>query len=303
MHTHDLSPWKHAHRFHVSSPTGERRTLWVILLTGIVMQVEIVAGLYTNSMSLLADGWHMSTHLAALTITVIAYRIARRRENDRRYTFGPGKVGVLGAYTSAVFLGLIAILMAGESVHRFINPRPIEFDWAILVAVVGLIVNLVSAALLGHKPHDPHHEQHHDHNLKAAYLHVLADALTSLTAIVALVTGKYMGWTWMDPLMGVIGAVVICVWAYGLMRDTSGILLDRQPDENTTAKIHQIIEADADNRVADLHVWRVGDSHSAAIISVVTDSPKLPEHYRALIADVPGLAHVTVEVNACDGQP
>jgi cation diffusion facilitator family transporter len=277
----------------------------VILLTGIVMQVEIVAGIYTNSMALLADGWHMSTHLAALTIAAIAYRIARRRENDKRYTFGTGKVGVLGAYTSAVFLLMIALLMAGESVHRFVNPRPIEFDWAILVAVVGLIVNLVSAALLSHKSQDHHHDRrhHHDHNLKAAYLHVLADALTSLTAIVALVTGKYMGWTWMDPLMGVIGAVVISVWAYGLLRDTSGILLDRQPDENTTARIHQIIEADADNRVADLHVWRVGDSHSAAIISVVTHFPQLPQYYRALLADLPGLAHITVEVNACERSP
>ncbi|MEW5700710.1 MAG: CDF family Co(II)/Ni(II) efflux transporter DmeF [Candidatus Zixiibacteriota bacterium] len=303
-HLQSLTPWKHAHRFHLAGAGAEHRTIAVVALTGTVMVVEIIAGILTHSMALLADGWHMSTHMAALAIAVVAYRIARRREDDRRYTFGTGKVGVLGGYTSAVFLALIAVLMAGESIHRFVSPKVIEFDWAIRVAVLGLVVNLVSAAILGQRPHrheNGHgHAPHHDHNLKAAYLHVLADALTSMTAIVALVTGKYMGWAWMDPLMGIVGASVICVWAYGLLRDTSRILLDRQPDGSLTARIHELIEADSDTRIADLHVWQVGSGNLAAIISLVTDEPKPPQHYRRLVSGIAALAHVTIEVNPCE---
>lgn len=299
MHIQTLSRWKHSHKFNLSNRAGERNTRLVIVLTGIVMIVEIITGLATNSMALLADGWHMSTHLAALTLTAIAYAIARRHENDKRYTFGTGKVGVLGGYSSAIFLGIVALAMAGESLRRFFSPLDIDFDWAIRVAVIGLVVNLVSAVLLKHGSHG--HE--HDHNLKAAYLHVLADALTSFTAIFALLAGKYMGWVWMDPLMGVVGAIVICIWAYGLLRATGTILLDYQSEEATANKIQRLIEADSDNRIADLHLWRVSDSNMAAIISLVTHFPRPPQHYKSLLDDIPQLSHVTVEVITCHDEP
>ena len=297
MHTHNLQRWEHSHKFNEDNRRGERNTVRVIALTGTIMLLEIIAGLATNSMALLADGWHMSTHLAALAITVYAYRLARKHADDRRYAFGTGKVGSLGGFASSIFLGVVALLMAGESVHRFVSPLEINFDWAIRVAVIGLVVNLVSALLL----HDRHHS--HDHNLRGAYLHVLADAFTSLTAIFALSAGKFFGLTWMDPLMGIVGAAVICVWAYGLMRESGKVLLDHQAQPEILERIKKNIEADSDNRISDLHVWKVSSSHYAVIISIVTHFPVELEHYKSLIKDIPGLEHVTIEINKCREEP
>ena len=251
----------------------------------------------------------MASHAAALFITVFAYWYARRHLHNKAYTFGTGKVGVLGGFTSAVVLGVVALLMVWESVQRFFEPLSINFDEAMAIAVLGLLVNLLSAWLLHQGgEHTHHHDGHahshgHDHNLRAAFLHVMADALTSVLAIVALLTGKTLGWVWMDPAMGIVGAIVIGHWTYGLLRDTSRILLDGSIDEETQTQIREAIEADSDNRVADIHVWRVGANHMAAIISVVTHYPQSAEHYKSLLAGQSELAHVTVEVNFCEGAP
>jgi len=273
-----------------------------------MMTVEISTGHLFGSMALLADGWHMGTHAAALSITVFAYIYARRHADNPRYTFSTGKVGVLGGFASAMVLGVIALLMGVESLKRLYLPVPIQFNEAIGVAILGLIVNLVCAYLLharhshGHANHD-HARRHHDHNLRAAYLHVLADALTSFLAIFALLTGKHFGWVWMDPVMGIVGAVVITRWSYGLLTDTSRILLDKEATPELTAKIRSTIEADSDNLVADLHVWQVSPNHLSVILTVVTHFPKAPDHYKALLQDIVDNAHVTVEVQQCQGKP
>ncbi|MGD2207668.1 MAG: CDF family Co(II)/Ni(II) efflux transporter DmeF [Anaerolineae bacterium] len=312
MHIHTLTKWQHKHCFHIAQGHGERNTWRVIWLTFAVMIVEIVAGLAFGSMALLADGWHMGTHVAALGITVVAYAYARRHTDDPRYTFGTGKVSVLGGFASAIALAVVAMLMAVESIQRLFASGEIQFDEAIVVAVLGLVVNLACAYLLrGHEHHDHEHGDHihssgkvhqHDHNLRAAYLHVVADAMTSLLAIVALLAGKALGWVWLDPVMGIVGAIVITRWSFGLLRDTSKILLDSSVDCDTVSAIRSAIELDADNRVSDLHVWRVGSRHLAAVLSVVTHFPKRPEHYKELLAEF-DVVHVTVEVNPCGGDP
>jgi cation diffusion facilitator family transporter len=310
MHDHPMDEWLHDHDFHLDyGGHGERSTWRVIVLTVTMMVVEISAGTAFGSMALLADGWHMGTHAAALGITAFAYRYARLHADDPRYSFGTGKVGVLGGFASAVALAIVALLMAAESVQRLITPQAIRFDEAIAVAVVGLVVNLVSAVMLhGGHGHDHDHEEghahghHHDHNLRAAYLHVLADAVTSLLAIVALSLGKLLGWVWMDAFSGIVGSIVITRWSLHLLRDTSKILLDSGVPATVTVGVREAIEADADNRIADLHVWRVSASHAAAVISVVTDHPKAPAHYKDLLADITELSHVTVEVNPCRGR-
>ncbi|MDH3390799.1 MAG: CDF family Co(II)/Ni(II) efflux transporter DmeF, partial [Desulfobulbaceae bacterium] len=250
MHSSTLHQWQHSHILKVENTQGEKRTKLVIFITVIMMAVEISAGYMFGSMALLADGWHMGTHAAALSITVFAYIYARRHADNPKYSFSTGKVGVLGGFASAVVLGVIAILMGGESLKRFFLPVAIQFNEAIWVAVIGLVINLVCAYLLHAKhSHDPghnHENHHHDHNLRAAYLHVLADALTSFLAIFALLTGKHFGWVWMDPGMGLVGALVITRWSYGLLRDTSRILLDREVNSELSAKIRSIIEADGD---------------------------------------------------------
>jgi cation diffusion facilitator family transporter len=291
MHIHTLSQWQHIHHFTHENSQGDRRTRIVIGLTLTMMVLEIAAGVAFGSMALLADGWHMATHVAALSITAVAYWYARRHADDPRYSFGTGKVGVLGGFASAVALAVVALIMALESGQRFFADVSIRFPEAIGVAIIGLVVNLVSARLLhdhddhhdhhdhahhDHHDHDDHHHDHHhghDHNLRAAYLHVLSDALTSLLAIVALVAGMFLGWAWLDAVMGIVGALVITRWSWGLLRDTSAILLDSSVDALLVQAVHGLIEADADNRVADLHVWRVGPRHLAAIISVVTHYP------------------------------
>jgi len=301
MHIHNLHLWQHNHRFNIEDDRAERNTRRVIVLTLSMMIVEISAGSIFGSMALLADGWHMGTHAAALGITAFAYWYARKQSDNPNYSFGTGKVGVLGGFGSAVVLAVIALLMGVESVQRLFSPVTIRFNEAIAVAVIGLAVNLISAYLLRgrhHHSHDPGHHHHHDHNLRAAYLHVLADALTSLLAIVALLTGKAFGWVWMDPIMGIVGAVIISRWSYGLLIDSGKVLLDR--DVNVEA-IRSIVESDADNRVTDLHVWRVGSRHLSVILSIVTHYPKSPDHYKKLLAEYDEIAHITVEVNSCEG--
>ena len=307
MHIHNIQTWKHPHQFHAIDTRGERNTHRVIVLTLTMMVIEIAAGYLSGSMALLADGWHMGTHAVALGITAFAYYYARRHAENPSYSFGTGKVGTLGGFASAAVLAVIALLMGVESISRLIHPHPIRFNEAILVAIIGLSVNIVSALLLQDKHHHDHGHaagnHHHDHNLRAAYLHVIADALTSLLAIVALVAGKTLGWVWMDPIMGIVGAIIISKWAHGLLLDTGKILLDRDVDQEVIAEIRNIIEADSDNRVSDIHVWRVGPRHLSVILSIVTHYPQSSEHYKSLLAAFDDISHVTVEVNVCEGEP
>lgn len=305
-----IHAWRHEHNYLSDlHQRGERRTRRVIVLTASMMVVEIAAGMVFNSMALLADGWHMASHASALGITAFAYAYARRHAGDARYSFGTWKVGVLGGFTSAVVLAVIAALIAWESLGRFWEPLEISFNEAIAVAVIGLIVNLVSAYILQGRndthSHDSHshgvggHAHHHDHNLRAAYLHVLADALTSLFAIIALTAGKFFGWVWLDPMMGIVGSLIIARWSYGLLRDTSKVLLDGDVDSEMAAEIRGRIEADADNGLADFHLWRIGPNDFAAIVSLVTHDPRPPDHYKTLIEGDFPLSHVTIEVNPC----
>jgi cation diffusion facilitator family transporter len=307
MHETQMERWTHDHTFGTRAvPPGEARTRWVIALTVVMMVVEIAAGWAFGSMALLADGWHMGTHAAALSVTAFAYLYMRRHAEDPRYSFGTGKVGSLGGFASAVALAVVAVLVFAESTWRLTEPVAIQFDYAIGVAVVGLVVNLASALIL----HDGHHHEHaepgghhhHDHNLRAAYLHVLADALTSLLAIFALGAGKFLGWMWMDPVMGIVGSVVIARWSLGLLRQTSAVLLDGEVGAEQREAIRSLIEADGHDRVADLHVWRVGPKHLAVIVSVVTHEPKTPDHYKALLSGRSDLAHLTVEVHRCPSE-
>lgn len=302
MHHNELHRWQHKHAFGTSAPAqGERRTRWVVAITLAMMIVEIAAGMAFGSMALLADGWHMGTHAAALGVAAFAYAYSRRHASDPRYSFGTGKVGALAGFASAVGLAVVALVVFAESGQRLATPVAIHFDEAIGIACLGLAVNVACAWLL-REEHDDHagsEHHHHDHNLRAAYLHVLADALTSVLAIAALTTGKLLGWTWMDPVMGLVGSIVIARWSYGLLRDTGRVLLDAELPDERSAEIRAAIELDADNRVTDLHVWRVGPRHLAAIVSVVTHEPRQPDHYKQLLAGQHDLVHVTIEVQAC----
>ncbi len=280
---------------------GESRTILVIVLTAVMMVVEIVAGIAFGSMVLLADGLHMGSHALALGVTAFAYINARRHARDPRFSFGTGKVNALGGFSGAVLLAVFALIMTVESVGRLVHPIGINFDHAILVAVVGLVVNGVSIVILGgHGPSHDHddadaHAHHHDHNLRSAYLHVIADTLTSVFAIVALLAGKYLGWTWMDPGMGIVGAVLVARWSVGLMRTTARVLLDRQAD-SVCRTIATRVEADGDSKVADLHVWSIGPGIYSAVLTVVAREPATPDEYRERIPDDLGLAHVSIEV-------
>jgi cation diffusion facilitator family transporter len=309
MHIHTLEKWRHSHDFSLIHEKGEKRTTQVLVLTAVMMTLEILAGEFFGSMALLADGWHMGTHAAAFAISIFAYRYARRHASDSAFSFGTGKVSVLGGYASAVALAVIALLMALESVERLFKPQRIQFNEAIAVAAAGLLINLLCAAILrDHHPSihaHPHPEPHthHDHNLKAAYLHVLADALTSLLALIALTFGKYFGWVWLDPFMGIVGALVITHWSYGLLKETSSILLDRCVDGTREIEVKAAIETDSDNRVSDIHIWKVGPVHYALIVSLVTHFPKETAHYKKLLAGFKELSHVTIEVNHCQDSP
>lgn len=283
---------------------GESRTVIVIAITTAMMAVELVAGIVFGSMALLADGLHMASHAVALGINAFAYIYARRNARNTLYSFGTGKVNALGGFTGAVLLAVFALIMAFESLHRLINPIEIIFNQAIFVAVLGLLVNGVCVVILGVDDHshdhgDHHHSHHHDHNLKSAYLHVLADALTSILAIIALLTAKYFGLIWMDPVMGMVGALLVARWSIGLLGSTSGILLDRQAPPSLRHEIKERMEADDTTRVTDLHVWSIGPEIYSALISVTAHYPATPEEYKTRIPESLGLVHVAVQVHKC----
>jgi len=308
--TQSLAPdsLKHSHRFDEGNPLAEKSTLRVAILTAVMMVVEITGGWYYNSMALLADGWHMSSHTVALGLSLLAYVCARRFAHDPRFSFGTWKIEVLGGYTSAIFLVMVAGLMIFQSVERLIAPSPIHYDQAIVIAIVGLLVNLVSAWLLkdGHHHHHDHahghddhaHQGHHDLNLRSAYMHVLADAATSVLAIIALFGGKLWGASWLDPVMGLVGAVLVSVWAYGLLRDTGRVLLDAEMNVPVVDEIREVIAASpVKAQICDLHVWRVGKGKFACILSLATDNDVSPEYFKKQLSIHEELVHISVEIN------
>lgn len=303
----DHSRFYHAHDFVRDSSAAERRTRIVIGITAAMMLLEIVAGLASNSMALLADGWHMGTHVTAFLIAAIAYYYSRQHATNPLHSFGTAKIGVLGGFASALVLAVIALLMAGESVHRFFAPLSIHFNEAIGIAALGFCVNIICAMVLmhghGHETGADAHSHYHDLNLRAAYLHVLADAFTSITAMGALLAGKFFAWTWLDPAVGIVGSGVVMSWAYTLIRDTSGILLDRTPaSSDLPEEIRQAIESDGDSSVTDLHVWQVGVGKFAAIICVVAHEPRASEEYRDRLREHEELVHITIETQHCREQ-
>ncbi|MCW8162235.1 CDF family Co(II)/Ni(II) efflux transporter DmeF [Stutzerimonas stutzeri] len=311
--------WQPPHDYRPLERRSERRTWAVVILTGLTMLLEIAAGYWFNSMALLADGWHMASHMVAIGLAALAYLLARRYAADHRFTFGTWKIEVLAGFASALLLVVVALFMIGESLLRFWAPAAIGFDEALVVAVVGLLVNLLSAWLLrdqhdhghghghgddAHSHAEPGHAHAHgapgkDLNRHAAFIHVLTDALTSVAAIIALLGGKLFGWGWLDPAMGIIGALVILVWARGLLRDTAKALLDREMDDPLVGKVREALERVPDTEVTDLHLWRVGRSQYSCILSVVTHQPHTADRYKAALQPFAQLVHITAEVNRC----
>ncbi|WP_404972493.1 CDF family Co(II)/Ni(II) efflux transporter DmeF [Vibrio campbellii] len=298
---------QHSHDFVSHNQKGEKRTLYVLILTVTTMVVEIAAGTMFGSMALLADGWHMGTHAAAFCITLFAYRYAKQNAHNDRFSFGTGKVSVLGGFTSAIALGIVALMMMVESIHRLFNPEIIQFNEAIMVAVIGLVVNLASMLLLqdhhhhGHDHHDHHghdHEHHHDHNLTAAYFHVLADTLTSLLAIVALIVGKFYGWIWLDAMMGIVGAVVIGKWTLGLMKQTAPVLLDESINKSYRDEITETLAPYAE--IVDLHIWKVSGHHYSAAIALKNHSDKTLDEFKQLLSKFDKIHHLTLEVQTTE---
>lgn len=319
MHSHSIETWRHRHDFlGRAHERNERRTVLVVGLTLAMMVAEIVGGAIFGSMALTADGWHMSTHAAALGIAALAYRFARLHADDPRFAFGTAKLGDLAAFASAIMLAMIALFIGYESVTRLAAPQTIAFAEALPIAVLGLLVNLASAWLLHGEGHDHHHDHghHHDHarehdhsphggedtNLRAAYVHVLADALTSVLAIVALLAGRYLGIAWLDPAMGLVGATVIVAWSWTLIRSAGATLLDAVPDRSLAASVRGLLETNGDT-VTDLHLWRLGPGHTGLIVSLVSDAPQPPAAYKAKLASLEGLSHITVEANPCPNHP
>lgn len=313
MHAEDLSDWMHDHVFHISSEAAERSTRIVMGITAAMMVIEIAAGWWFNSMALLADGWHMSSHAVAIGLSAVAYATARRYSSDPRFAFGTWKVEVLGGFASAVFLLGVAVLMLVGSVERLWAPQPIQYQEAIVVAIIGLTVNVVCALILGkahhhgHEagpghvhPNDPGHH-HHDLNLRSAYLHVIADAATSVLAIIALIGGWLFGWSWLDPAMGVVGAILVAVWAKGLMADTGKVLLDREMDHPLVDEIRAAVETDGGagtTRITDLHVWRVGKQVYSCALTVVThDATLTPHDIRQRLSAHEEIVHSTIEIH------
>ncbi|CAE6945111.1 Cation efflux family [Vibrio sp. B1FIG11] len=295
---------QHSHDFVSHNQKGEKRTLYVLILTVTTMVVEIAAGTMFGSMALLADGWHMGTHAAAFCITLFAYRYAKQNAHNDRFSFGTGKVSVLGGFTSAIALGIVALMMMVESIHRLFNPESIQFNEAIMVAVIGLVVNLASMLLLqdhhhhGHDHHDHDHEHHHDHNLTAAYFHVLADTLTSLLAIIALIVGKFYGWIWLDAIMGIVGAVVIGKWTLGLMKQTAPVLLDESINKSYRDEITETLAPYAE--IVDLHIWKVSGHHYSAAIALKNHSDKTLDEFKQLLSKFDKIHHLTLEVQTTE---
>ncbi len=304
MHSHTLNDWRHEHVFlGAAHERNERRTWAVVALTAGMTAVEIAGGLVFGSMALLADGWHMSTHAGALAIAAFAYRYARRHARDPRFAFGTGKLGDLAGFASAVVLAMVALMIGWESALRLLQPVPIHYAEATSIAVAGLAVNLLSAWLLGGDHHHDHHHDdadHHDHNIRAAFWHVVADAFTSVLAIAGLLAAWIYGWTWLDPVVGVLGAFVIAHWSWRLIRDSGAVLLDAAPNAALVSAIAERLEQGHD-RIADLHVWRLGPGHHGAIVSLVADEPQPVDVYKARLSDIAELSHVTVEVHRCTG--
>ena len=313
MHTDDLSAYSHEHVFDLGNPAAERGTRTVVWVTAAMMVIEIAGGWWLNSMALLADGWHMSSHALAIGLSAFAYAAARRYQNDQRFAFGTWKIEVLAGFASAIFLLGIAALMVVTCVERFFVSQPIQYVQAIPIAVVGLIVNIVCALILGsahHHSHDPDKHQHlepgehvHDLNLRSAYVHVLADGATSVLAITALMGGLLFGWAWLDSTMGIVGAIVVTVWAWGLLRQTTRVLLDSEMDNPVVQEIREALESprsDDGSRVTDLHVWRVGRQSFAAALTVVThDASLTAARVRETLAVHEEIAHLTVEIQRC----
>ena len=325
MHNQRIEIWKHNHMFNLDKKGNEIRTRIVVVITFVAMFVEIAVGWLTNSMALYADGWHMGTHAFALGISVLAYYLARKYARDDQFTFGTWKIEILGAYSSAIVLGLVGILMIFTSVQRLINPLTIQLNEAIIVTIAGLIINIICALILnsggghshahyGEDDHGHEHEHEHDHghdhghgtdekhedlNFKTAYMHVLTDALTSVLAIFALFGAKFFGFIWLDPFMGVVGAVLIIRWAYLLLKDTSNILLDRQTSKSLNELILEKLESDGDTRVSDLHVWKVEQNRYSCIVSLVSGKDITVDEFKDRLKDIQQLVHVTVEANPC----
>ena len=322
MHTDSLAAWTHDHVFDQTNPLAERSTRLVMWITAAMMVVEIAAGWWYNSMALLADGWHMSSHAVAIGLSAFAYSAARRYAQDPRFAFGTWKIEILGGFASAIFLLGVAALMIFGSTERILSPQPIQYQEAIAIAVLGLLVNIVCALILGkahnhghdhghsHDAHHGHHHDQHDHhghgghqdlNLKSAYVHVIADAATSVLAIAALAGGWLLGWSWLDPVMGLVGAVLVAVWAKGLIVDTGTVLLDREMDHPVVEEIREVVEASGANhastRVTDLHVWRVGKGKYACILSLVTTEAVVSEYFKQQLRIHEELVHISVEIN------
>ena len=320
MHTENLSNWMHGHVFDTGNDAAERSTRVVMWITAVMMVVEIAAGWWFNSMALLADGWHMSSHAVAIGLSAMAYATARRYAKDPRFAFGTWKIEILGGFASAIFLLGGAVMMVVGSVERIVSPQPIQYQEAIVIAVLGLAVNVLCALILGKAHHHDHghshghdhghvhhHGDHHDLNLKSAYLHVIADAATSVLAIVALVGGWIYGWSWLDPVMGIVGAVLVAVWAKGLITDTGKVLLDREMDHPVVDEIREVVETgpDAgDARISDLHVWRVGKQVYSCALTVVThDSALTPDVVRERLSVHEEIVHSTIEIHHCPDAP
>jgi cation diffusion facilitator family transporter len=326
MHSHSIDDFRHTHIFLGETHERNERKMWVVIaVCAAMMTAEIAGGVWFGSVALVADGLHMSTHVGALLIAALAYTYARRYAGHDRLAFGTGKLGDLAAFTSAIVLAMIALLIGYESVERFFNPVPIAFNEAIPIAVLGLGVNLLTAFLLrdehdhhhddGHHHHAHHHhhhdddheharsgrgDYHQDNNLRAAFVHVMADVAVSVLVIIGLVAGRQLGWIWLDPLMGLVATIVILSWSWSLVRTAGAVLLDASPDPALPAKIATRLEQEGD-RISDLHLWRLGPGHIGAIISLVSDHPESPASYKKRLSDVPGLSHLTIEVECCPG--
>ena len=290
--------WEHSHNFGIDNKLHENKVKTVFWLTTVLMVLEIGAGTWSGSMALLADGWHMGTHSAAFLIAIFAYSYAKKHANNKNFSFGTGKVNSLGGFASAIALAIVALMMIIESAQRLLEPQSIHFNEAIIVAIIGLIVNVASVFILHDDDHHHHGEHHHDHdhNMKAAYFHVLADTLTSLLAIVALLVGKYIGLVWMDPLMGIVGAIVILRWSYGLVKESSNVLLDKSVKKSTLEKISNALSK-KNTVVNDIHVWKIATAHQAAILTVTSAQPLNSDEYKSILKGfLPQLSHISIEI-------